>query len=158
MQCSFPGHLGRFDFLQLGSLLAPRLNMYGNSLSGDLPSELGLLSKLRSLDLSENKFRGTVPATIANWSALETFALHQSEGDLGGLLPPFDTFPSLKGLFLQDNAFVGHIPDNFLSGVVDKSIEVTVSLSGNNLTGSVPVSLAQFSNLILDLEGNNISE
>lgn len=89
---------------------------------------------------------------------LETFALHQAEGDLGGPLPAFDTFPKLKGLFLQDNKFAGQIPDTFLNGVADKTIEIAVSLSANNLTGSVPVSLGKFSNLILDLEGNSIRE
>lgn len=132
--------------------------MYGNSLSGDLPSELGLLTQLRTLDLSENRFEGTIPSTITNWTNLESFAIHQSEGKLGGPLPAFDTFPSLKGLFLQGNGFVGQIPDAFLSGVKDKSTAVAVSLAANSLAGSIPVSLAQFSNLILDLEGNSITE
>ncbi|KAG7337090.1 RHS repeat-associated core domain containing protein [Nitzschia inconspicua] len=146
-----PTEVGKLKHLE-------RLNMYGNFLSGYLPSELGLLSLIRSLDLSENRFRGTIPSTIVNWTALETFALHQSEGDLGGPLPAFDTFPSLKGLFLQENNFEGQIPDNFLGGIADKSIEVAVSLASNNLTGSVPLSLSQFSNLIINLEGNVISE
>jgi hypothetical protein len=108
--------------------------------------------------LSENKFKGTIPGTIANWTLLESFALHQVEGDLGGALPAFNTFPSLRYLFLQDNKFTGQIPNTFLSGVADKNIDVTVSLAANNLTGSVPLSLVEFTNLILDLEGNMITK
>jgi hypothetical protein len=151
--------LTRLTFFPLHFLQSfQRLNLYGNALSGELPSELGLLSRLRTLDLSENKFTGTIPATINNWTLLETFVLHQAEGDLGGPLPAFDTFPLLKGLFLQHNKFTGQIPNTFLSSVANKNIEITVSLAANNLTGSVPVALAEFNNLILDIEGNKITE
>ena len=85
---------------------------------------------------------------------ISTFAIHQSDGNLGGPLPAFDTFPKLKGLYLQGNMFSGQIPDTFLGGVEDKTNEVIVSLASNRLVGSVPLSLANFTNLILDLEDN----
>jgi Leucine-rich repeat (LRR) protein len=140
------------------SLNCLRLNVYGNALSGNIPSEIGALNQLTSLDLSENEFSGTLPKELGGLTILASFAIHQSEGNLGGPLPAFDTFPKLKGLYLQSNNFEGQIPENFLGGVEDKSTEVTVSIASNNLTGSVPVSLASFSNLILDLEDNRISK
>jgi Leucine-rich repeat (LRR) protein len=135
-----------------------RLNVYGNSLTGPLPTELGALTDLVTLDLSENKFTGTLPSEIGLLTSLRTLAIHQSEGNLGGALPAFDTFPQLKGLFLESNKFSGTIPENFLMGIIDKSSEITISLASNSLTGSVPESLGNFANLILDLEDNQIRQ
>lgn len=44
--------------------------MYDNSLSGQLPSELGLLTRLRSMEFGSNKLTGTIPTTLAAIQAL----------------------------------------------------------------------------------------
>ncbi len=138
--------------------LVIRLNVYGNSLSGSLPSEIGALTQLHTLDLSENKFSGTLPAEFSSLVSLSMFAVHQTDGKLGGSLPAFDSFPNLRGLFLGSNNFEGQIPESFLEGVEDKSVEITISLASNNLTGTIPESLDEFDKLILDLENNQITE
>ncbi|KAL3925499.1 MAG: hypothetical protein SGILL_000366 [Bacillariaceae sp.] len=134
------------------------LNIYGNALSGKLPSEIGALARLRALDLSENRFTGTLPNEIAKLTNITNFALHQTKGSLGGPLPAFDTLPLLKGLYLQSNGFTGQIAENFIGGINDKTSEIVISLSSNQLTGSIPPSLVKFDNLILDLENNGITE
>jgi Leucine-rich repeat (LRR) protein len=132
--------------------------MYGNAFSGPIPSEIGALTALHTLDLSENKFSGTLPAELSRLRNLSMFAVHQTDGKLGGPLPAFDTFPYLKGLFLASNKFEGQIPQSFLKGIIDKSVEMTISLASNNLTGTLPESLNEFDKLILDLENNQITE
>ncbi|KAH9716338.1 hypothetical protein KPL71_021427 [Citrus sinensis] len=46
------------------------LNMSGLALTGTIPSELGNLSSLQTLDLSFNWFSGSIPASIFNMSSL----------------------------------------------------------------------------------------
>jgi len=107
--------------------------------------------------LSENDFAGTLPEELSSLSKLTVFAIHQVGGKLGGPLPRFDTFANLKELNLESNSFSGSIPEGFLSGVTDKTTEITISLGFNQLTGTVPKSLDEFERLILNLEANQIS-
>lgn len=134
-----------------------RLNVYGNELSGQLPSELGRLTRLLSLDLSENQFAGSLPTELALVTNLAILAIHQTAGKLQGQIPAFDVFPNMKELNLESNMFEGQIPDNFLAGVGDKTKEIIVSLGYNQLTGSIPTTLTEFDALNLKLEGNQIS-
>jgi hypothetical protein len=124
---------------------------------GQLPTELGELTLLHSLDLSENKFTGTLPAQLESLSQLTVFAIHQTEGKIGGSLPAFATFPKLKELNLESNNFEGEMPNDFLAGVEDKTAELSVSLGHNLLSGSIPQSLDDFDRLLLNLEGNQIT-
>lgn len=122
-----------------------------------MPTELGKLTVLHALDLSENTFRGALPTELRLLTKLSTFALHQSSEGLGGPLPAFDVFPDLKELSLESNAFEGTIPSNFLEGVADKSAVISVSLGFNQLVGDLPESLVDFQRLVLDLKGNFIT-
>jgi Leucine-rich repeat (LRR) protein len=134
------------------------LNIYGNLLSGQLPNALGSLTKLQALDLSENQFEGDLP-DISSLTDLNTFRIHQSEGvkNIGGPLPPFDTFPLLREVNLEFNALTGVIPDRFLMGVADTTSDITISLGYNQIEGAIPESLLIFDKLNLDLEGNKIT-
>jgi hypothetical protein len=125
-------------------------------LSGNLPTFLGELTDLHSLDLSENQFEGSLPTELALLTSLFEFNLHQTKGNLGGQLPAFDTFPLLSQLNLESNHFEGSIPDNFLA-MSDKTKEILVALGFNKLTGDIPSSLIDFAQLTLELEGNSIT-
>ena len=122
-----------------------------------MPTELGKLTVLHALDLSENTFRGALPTELRLLTKLSTFALHQSSGSIGGPLPAFDVFPDLRELSLESNAFEGTIPSNFLEGVADKTAVISVFLGFNQLVGDLPGSLVDFQRLVLDLKGNFIT-
>jgi len=78
-------------------------------------------------------------------------------GGLTGDLPPFHSAPNLRELYLSHNALQGSIPENFLDSVNDKDAVIHVDLHKNNIKGSVPTSLSDFSNLQLDVADNYIS-
>ena len=52
-----------------------RLVIGGNHLIGEIPAELGSLSNLRVLYLSDNQLRGEIPEELANLSSLESLHL-----------------------------------------------------------------------------------
>ena len=131
--------------------------MYGNNLNGPLPIELGELTSLHNLDLSENQFTGTIPTELNKLTKLTTFALHQTDGDLHGKLPAFDGLPHISELSLESNHFTGTIPSNFLGGILDKTAMIEASLGFNQLTGDIPSSLVGFDRMVLNLEGNKIT-
>ena len=140
----------------LSSLLD--LNIYGNLLSGQLPKAMGSLTRLQTVDLSENQFDGYLP-DFSSLTDLTSFRIHQSEGvkNIGGALPSFETFPLLREVNLEFNALTGTVPETFLMGVANKTVDITVSLGYNQIEGAIPESLQVFQKLNLELEGNKIT-
>lgn len=139
--------------------LVYRAEFRWNELSGLLPTELGLLAQLEKLDLSYNNFEGGLPQelnTLANLKELELSRARR--GGLGEKLPALDGLSSLEILGLAYNDFQGSIPPLFLSGVADKSKNMKVSLSYNHFSGVVPHDLDHFSSMVLELEGNMITD
>ncbi len=86
-----------------------QLSLANNQLSGSIPSELGDLSGLQSLDISGNGLSGVIPAEIGNLSGL-------------------------KHLVLENNSLSGAIPSSLsaLTGLA------TLELGWNMLTASEP--------------------
>ncbi len=161
-----------------------RLDLGGNRLSNShvlsdffipLPSELGNLSSLETLDLSHNQLTDWIPPELGNLSSLET--LYLSDNQLTGSIPPeLGNLSSLKFLYLSDNQLTGSIPpelgnlssletldlsDNQLAGSIRPELGNlsrlhTLFLSRNQLTGSIPPELGHLSSLLfLHLGANN---
>ena len=71
---------------ELGSLSnLQSLNLSGNQLIGEIPSELASLSNLQSLNLSGNQLSGEIPSELASLANLQE--LYLSGNQLTGCLP-----------------------------------------------------------------------
>ncbi|XVF64422.1 hypothetical protein PTKIN_Ptkin09bG0168100 [Pterospermum kingtungense] len=80
-----------------------------NNLSGNLPSELGLLRGLYALNLSHNRLSGNIPSSIGDMRLLESLDL--SYNNLSGEIPTTLTLlDALATLNLSYNNLSGKIP------------------------------------------------
>nr|XP_008360177.2 receptor-like protein 2 [Malus domestica] len=112
----------RYNYL---CFFPPSIYLYNNSISGNIPTEIGQLRLLHKLDLGFNNFSGSIPDQISNLKNLDTLDL--SKNHLTGKIPE-----SLKGL-------------NFLS---------YLNVSYNDLEGPIPTSTQLRSFQSSAFEGN----
>jgi hypothetical protein len=75
-----------------------------------LADEVGLLSRLRLLDLAENDLIGTLPTSLYTLRRLRFLYLHRNK--LSGTLSDagWASMPALERLYLGDNRFTGTLP------------------------------------------------
>ncbi|XP_039145374.1 polygalacturonase inhibitor-like [Dioscorea cayenensis subsp. rotundata] len=99
------------------------------SLSGHIPTFLGELRKLNTLDLSGNRLTGHIPDSIAS-------------------------LPNLDRLILSNNKLTGRIPQSLFHGLTARNL---LDLSDNLLTGDIPDSLGNADLSYIFLSGNNFS-
>ncbi len=148
---------------------------FNNRLSGTLPSELGLLDKCQILGLGNNLWTGTIPTEISEMVNLRDISIHSSNNGataatqgggqegrenhkgLTGPIPTFGDMPFLTLLFLDGNDLSGTIPSDFLRHNNNTASTVTIGLSNNNITGTIPKALERFEALNIDLVGNSIT-
>jgi hypothetical protein len=97
--------------LRYGSTLAyfVSIDLSGNSLTGEIPSDITSLDGLINLNLSSNNLRGKIPMKIGTMQSLESLDL--SSNDLFGEIPSSLTnLIYLSYLNLSYNNFSGRIP------------------------------------------------
>ena len=81
----------------------------GRSLSGTIPSDIGLLTGMEELDLSENLLTGGIPSEVRSLTRLRDLRL--SDNALTGPIPPeLESLTDLHTLQLSGNAFSGCVP------------------------------------------------
>ncbi|VAH57532.1 brassinosteroid LRR receptor kinase BRL2-like [Triticum dicoccoides] len=124
----------------------------GNNMSGDV-SGASFPDTLVLLDLSANRFTGTIPPSFSGCAGLKT--LNVSYNALAGAIP--ESIGDVAGLEVLD------VSGNRLTGAIPRSLAACSSLrilrvSSNNISGSIPESLSSCRALqLLDAANNNIS-
>ncbi|XP_021776226.1 probable leucine-rich repeat receptor-like protein kinase At1g35710 [Chenopodium quinoa] len=154
------------------------LKISDNNITGKIPPELGLATKLQYLDLSSNQLVGVIPKELGNLKSL--FNLTLSDNKLIGSIPnELGNLLDLASLDLGGNGLNGTIPEgignclkminlnlsrNSLSGVIPwqignlVSLQVLLDISRNSLSGEIPLQLGKLVSLEdLDLSHNNLS-
>ena len=87
------------------------LDRKANGLSGEIPAELGSLSNLSALALSDNELSGEIPPELGSLSTLSALAL--SDNHLSGEIPPeLGSLSTLSVLYLSDNELSGCVPSS----------------------------------------------
>ncbi|XVF08468.1 hypothetical protein REPUB_Repub07fG0005900 [Reevesia pubescens] len=157
---SLKGTIENLDFSSFPNLL--RLDLKVNQLTGKIPSNIGLLSKLQFLDLSTNSLNSELPISLSNLS--QVYELDISRNNITGELDP-SLFPdgtsrpktglvSLKNFLLQDTLLSGRIPN----GIGNLKHLSLLALDGSHFYGPIPPSLGNLSSLtVLQLSSLQLS-
>ncbi len=124
-----------------------------NQLTGDIPPELGSLTKLELLGLGYNDLTGEIPPELSNLSRLKWLSLGGNQ--LSGEIPAeLRGLTALQILNLGGNDLSGEIPPE--AGNLDNL--QWMELGGNQLGGKIPPELGDLDNLqILDIGYNQLS-
>ncbi|KAG6546889.1 hypothetical protein Mapa_011505 [Marchantia paleacea] len=152
------------------------LQLNNNYFSGPLPATM-TAPMLRVLMLSSNQLVGTVPESVGNLAALQTF--HAADNQLTGYIPStICNIPALSVIDVSVNYLMGSIPatlanctnlsrldlsKNDLVGeippvLVDLSVIAILNLSRNHLTGPIPERFGLIQSLTqVDFSYNNLS-
>ncbi|KAK7259464.1 hypothetical protein RIF29_25072 [Crotalaria pallida] len=131
-----------------------QLALPNNSLTGYLPSELGLLTSLKRLSLPYNNFSNSIPSNLFNATTLVVLDL--SHNSLSGSIPSqIRSLRFLRHVDLSSNALTGSLPDSLshLAALVG-----TLNLSFNRFSGGVPAALGRLPVAVsIDLRYNNLT-
>ena len=118
------------------------LNIYDLSLTGTLPSSIGLLTNLITLNFFNNSISGTLPDSICQLTLIQQFSSFNNR--LEGTLPScLGRLTNATLIAMDHNTFSGSIPSSL--GDIQKLQFLT--LSANQLTGSIPGSFANLSQI-----------
>ena len=122
-------------------------------LGDKLPSSLGMLKYVESIQLQNNQFTGTIPNSLSSLSTLKLMSLRSNR--LSGKIPlGLYNMDSLTVLNLSSNRLLDTIPEILGSNKIIQNI----NLADNSIFGEIPIGIEGASNLVyLDLSLNVIS-
>ena len=128
---TLPTEIGRLDSLRV-------LQVHRNSLSGTLPSTLGVLTGLTDLWLGANAFSGTLPTELARLSQMVEMQVHKNS--ISGFLPAtLAVLPLLSQTQLHRNALSGTLPTQLGQMTWLQRIDI----SENRLSGTFPLAFCR---------------
>ena len=130
-----------------------QLTLPSKGLTGYIPSELGHLTELTTLQLSNNNFTKTIPSSLVTNKLV---FLDLSHNSLSGPLPSsLTSLTSLVHCDLSSNFLNGSLPES-LSELI--SLTGTLNLSHNSFSGQIPEKLGNLPvEVSLDLCDNSLS-
>jgi hypothetical protein len=130
-----------------------KLDLSCSQLTGEIPTELGLLTKLQTLSLSQNELTGQIPSELGQLTRLQYLSLAYNH--LTGAIPrELGLLTKLRNLFLRWNQLTGQIPSEL--GLLTEL--GNLDLCWNQLTGPIPRELGELTKLaILTLSQNQLT-
>ena len=131
-------------------------NIYlsNNNLNGELPLEIGYLNQVYNFQLSSNNLHGSVPKEIGDMDGLGLLDLSFNffSDSIPELLKNTDDLYGIYGILLDNNNFIGNIPDR-----LTEFPNLNILSVRNNSIENIP----NFSNLsylqYLNCEGNKLT-
>ena len=120
-----------------------------DGLKGPIPSSVGRLTRLLTLDLSENELEGEIPSSIGD-NLLGLDLLDLSDNRLSGEIPAsLGNLVNLTELDLSENRLEGQIPAEL--GRLTNLYELRLAGGRNEFEGCIPPAL-------LEVDDNDLSE
>ncbi|KMZ72799.1 hypothetical protein ZOSMA_15G01380 [Zostera marina] len=132
-----------------------RLDLFNNKFTGFLPESITKLSAktLKWLAMGNNKIMGEIPMRMGDLSSLSTLGM-ENNNFTGSIPESIGNLRNLGYMNLAGNMLSGTIPNSF--GNLTEMIELL--LGGNELNGTIPSNFATMNKLIaLDLSYNNLT-
>jgi hypothetical protein len=143
----------------------------GGSLQGTIPSSLGKLTRLETLQLGENLLTGSFPESFSDLRKLKRLYMDYNEltgsiptilslesmslsyNFLSGTIPGSIPFENLQRAYLNFNLLSGSIPESFLSPTMD-----LLTLWENYINGPLSSKIGDLVQMkLLDLANNDIT-
>ncbi|KAK8581494.1 hypothetical protein V6N13_144517 [Hibiscus sabdariffa] len=152
---------GDLSRIQVWGNYVEAIELSSNSLTGTLPNQTSQFLRLTTLKVSNNSLQGVLPAILGTYPELKFVDLSLNHLN-GSLLPSFFMSTKLTDLNLSSNNFTGSIPLQDIKNMPSISSAknfslVTLDLSYNSLSGSLPPEIAKFHNLeVLNLSNNKL--
>ena len=137
------------------------LDLSGNELTGELPTQLGRIETLRSLLAPLNQLAGTLPTQLgainSRWGVEDLLELNLRGNIISGTLPTeLGAHTRLRAIDLRENQLSGSVPALLVGGMTELS-----SFHAHNnplLSGTLPSELGNLASLrYLDLSRTSIS-
>eukprot|EP00585_Thalassiosira_rotula_P009655 CAMPEP_0196147902 /NCGR_PEP_ID=MMETSP0910-20130528/26457_1 /TAXON_ID=49265 /ORGANISM="Thalassiosira rotula, Strain GSO102" /LENGTH=1211 /DNA_ID=CAMNT_0041410433 /DNA_START=148 /DNA_END=3779 /DNA_ORIENTATION=+ len=124
-----------------------------NNFQGNIPTEIGLWSRLQTLGISSNEIAGTIPTEIGYLVDMKVCLLFLNQ--ITGTIPSeIGNLDKLSWINIERNKIDGTIPEELFS-----NLDLThVILKNNFLSGTIPKKVGELSKLMhIDMDNNQIT-